>query len=234
MRVAVLINDGVAPPGYLGDALDRAGAEWQVVRLDRGEPLPGLDEVDAVVALGGTMGCYDDDEYPYLVEEKRFLAAGVAAGVPVLGICLGAQLLAEALGGRAYKALRPEAVFAPVELTEEGHSDPVAGTLLGRAVVRFHEDTWELPAGAVPLATGGGFEQAFRLGSGLGIQSHPEAGAELVAEWLSQDGARRLAEEAGVDPSALEAAIRQDSAAVEATAQRFFDAWLEEAANPGF
>ena len=140
-------NDPAVPPCYLADAL--AGRPWTMVELDEGESLPALDAIGGVVVLGGLMGAYDEDEFPYLVDEKRFLGDAVDVDVPVLGICLGAQLLADATGGKAYLAETPEATFAPVRLTEAGLTDPVASQLNGCHVLRFHQDTWDLPRGAV-------------------------------------------------------------------------------------
>jgi len=226
--IAVFRNDAEAPPGYLADALDRANGPWRVVRLDDDESLPALGDVTGVVVLGGLMGAYDQEEYPYLAHEKEFLAHAVDADVPVLGICLGAQLLADALGGRAYLAAVPEATYAPVVLSEEGAADPITSTLADRHVLRLHQDTWDLPPGAVSLAGGGGFEQAFRIGSGLGIPPHPEAGPESVASWLSHPGTRDLVRDAGADPDELLATAESWRGEGEQTAQALFDAWLNE------
>lgn len=226
--VVVLRNDPIVPPGHLANALARIGLDWDLARLDEGDALPSLDEVSAVVALGGSMGAYEEDRWPYLEDERRFLAACVDAAIPVLGICLGAQLLADSLGGEAYLADSPEAAFGPVHLTGDGAADPVTSRLDGRPVLRLHEDTWDLPPGATRLAGGGGYEQAFRLGSGLGIQPHPEASPQILAAWLSHGGAR-LARAAGTDPDELHAAMTASHAEVEETAARFFAAWVKDA-----
>ncbi len=226
--IMVLRNDPIVPPGYLGDALDRTDRPWRVVRLDEGEVLPMPDEVSAVVALGGAMGAYQAEAYPYLDREKRFFSACVDAEVPLLGICLGSQLLADALGGRAYRADTPEAVFAPVTLTADGASDPVTATLADRRVLRLHQDTWDPPPGSTTLAEGGGFLQAFRIGSAIGVQPHPEAGAEICAGWLADDEHRQLVENAGADPDALISTLADSQAEGEETAARFFAAWLSE------
>ncbi len=172
--IIVLQNEDMAPPGYLGDALDRRGVDWRAVRLDVGESLPEVQDVSGVAVLGGPMGVYDDEEFPFLLDEKEFLVECTKADVPVLGICLGCQMLADGLGGRAYVADRAEIVFAPIEATPDGLADPVVAALAGRRTIRYHQDTFDVPPGATLLATGGGFDQAFRMGSAVGLQPHPE------------------------------------------------------------
>lgn len=226
--VVVLQNEADAPAAYLGDALDRRGIEWTVVHLYEGDRLPSPGTVAGVAALGGAMGAYDEDAYPFLNGEKRFLAACTRMRIPVLGICLGSQLLADALGGRAYLADSAEVIFAPVELTAEGVGDPVLATLAGRSVVRFHRDTFDLPPEATLLATGGGFNHAFRVGTAVGIQPHPEVTASLLAGWLADGEARQLAIDSGTDPDALVETFAAAASDVEETAAAVFGAWIDE------
>jgi GMP synthase (glutamine-hydrolysing) len=145
-----------------------------------------------------------------------------------LGICLGCQLLADALGGRAYLADAPEVVFAPVEPTAEGVMDPIVAALAGRRVIRFHQDTFDLPPRATLLAIGGGFNHAFRVGKAIGIQPHPEVTPELLGRWLADGDGRRLAIDSGTDPDALIETFSLAEAEVEETAARVFDAWIDE------
>ena len=226
--VVVVQNESDCPAAYLGDALDRRGIEWRVVRLHEGDALPDPSDAAGVAAMGGAMGAYDEDEYPFLAAEKRFLAACAAAGVPVLGICLGCQLLADALGGRAYLADTAEVTFAPIELTAEGQGDPTVAAFDGRPVIRFHRDTFDLPPDATLLASAGGFAQAFRSGSAIGIQPHPEVTAAILADWLADGDARRMAIDAGTDPDDLVEVFRAATVDVEATAAAIFDAWIDE------
>ena len=230
--IVVLRNEPDAPPGYLGDALDRRAVDWRVVRLDAGDPLPRAEGVSGVAVLGGAMGAYDDEEFPFLLDEKRFLVECTNAGIPVLGICLGCQLLADTLGGRAYLADRAEVVFAPIEPTPDGHADPVVAALAGRPVIRFHRDTFDVPPRGVLLATGGGFDQAFRLGSAVGIQPHPEVTPEVLTEWLGSGTGREVAIRSGSDPDALIAEFAAAESQIAATASAVFDAWLDEIPVP--
>lgn len=224
--IAVLRNDPIVPPGFLEASLDASGAPMVLARLDAGEEVPAVGDVAGVVALGGTMGVDDVMEHPYLANEARLLVDAVEAGVPVLGICLGAQLLADALGGKAYRAERPEATYVPVRLSPEGVADPVSSGLANRHVLRLHQDTWDPPPGATRLASGGGFEQGFRIGSAVGIQPHPEADPAIVRHWLSTSGADRIVRRAGADPGELGAAADVWHDEGEEAARAVFGAWL--------
>jgi GMP synthase (glutamine-hydrolysing) len=226
--ILVLRNEPEAPAGFLGDALDRRGVDWRTVRLDAGDLLPAPGEVGGVAVLGGAMGVHDEQQFPFLVREKRFVADCVHAGIPVLGLCLGCQMLAEVLGGRAYRAGSAEVVFEAIEPTEDGLSEPVVAAMAGRRVIRFHQDTFDLPKGATVLATGGGFLQAFRMGAAIGIQPHPEVTPTLLSGWLAGGGGRRFAIESGADPDEIIAAFTAARAEVEATAAAVFEPWIDE------
>jgi GMP synthase (glutamine-hydrolysing) len=226
--IVVLQNEDMAPPGYLGDALDRRGVDWRIVRLDADDPLPEAQDVSGVAVLGGPMGVYDDEEFPFLVDEKQFLVECTKADVPVLGICLGCQLLADGLGGRAYLVDRAEVVFAPIEATLDGHTDPVVAALAGRSVIRYHQDTFDVPPGGTLLATGGGFDQAFRLGSALGLQPHPEVTPALLRGWLGSGRGRQRAVDLGVEPDMFLADYSGSEEQVAAMAAEVFDAWIDE------
>jgi GMP synthase-like glutamine amidotransferase len=178
-------------PGLIGQALDGAGLHYDVVRLDRGEPLPAPGALAGLVVLGGPMGVHDVDDHPWLVPERALLAATVDAGLPVLGVCLGAQQLAAALGAEVTTGPEPEVGLGLVELTGEGRRDPVLGPEYGGLsatsvpCVHWHQDTFSLPGGAVHLAGNRAFaHQAFRVGdTAYGLQFHIEVDADLARAW---------------------------------------------------
>lgn len=168
------------------------GVQVRVVRADRGESLPGADETDGLLVLGGTMSAYDDAVAPWLPAVRALMADAVERDVPVLGICLGAQLLAVATGGRVEvdAPVGHENGVIQVRLRPDAARDPVLGgvvTALGRTVAApsMHGDAvTALPDGGTWLASSAQYPfQAFRIGSALGLQFHPEAGADLLAEW---------------------------------------------------
>jgi GMP synthase (glutamine-hydrolysing) len=148
---------------------------------------PELEDVSGLVVFGGEMNVDETDRYPSLLIQRQLMRRAVDAGLPVLGICLGAQLLARALEARVYRAPVRELGFKPVRVTDAGQRDALLGAFqTGDRVFQWHEDTFELPAGAELLAVGDDVPvQAFRLGSNAwGVQFHFEVDAEGVDAWL--------------------------------------------------
>jgi GMP synthase (glutamine-hydrolysing) len=191
----VVEHEAEAPPALLAEVAAAAGVRLRVARPYAGEPLPdGLDGADGLVVLGGEMGVGDAASWPHLHGTMALIRYAAARAAPVLGVCLGAQLAAEALGGRAFPGpAGMEVGWVPVELTPQGRDDPVLGALLdgdSRApatVFQWHEDTYEPPPGASLLARGDRYrQQAFRLGSVVGVQFHPEVDAATLAGWYAK------------------------------------------------
>jgi GMP synthase-like glutamine amidotransferase len=197
-------------PGLIAPALADAGVAIDTVRLDLGDELPAVEEVGGVVVMGGTMGVHDEAEFPWLVTERRWIADAVADGLPVLGVCLGAQQLAAALGAPVTGGPAPEIGTGEVALSAEGSADPVLGPDGPRLpAVHWHGDTFGIPDGAVRLASSDRYEnQAFRYGHAVyGLQFHVEIDAALAALWSPE-----LPPGCTLDDTAL--------AAVEATGRR--------------
>jgi len=176
-------------PGLVAPALAAAGIGLDVVRLDRGDDLPALDDLGGVVSRGGAMGVHDEAEFAWLAPERRWLAAAVEAGLAVLGVCLGAQQLAAALGAEVVTGPAPEVGTGEVTLTPEGLDDPVLGPDGPRlAAVHWHGDTFAIPDGAVRLASSDRYSnQAFRYGDrAYGLQFHVEVDRELADLWAPE------------------------------------------------
>jgi GMP synthase (glutamine-hydrolysing) len=175
-------------PGAIGDVLCRSGHSQRVVRIDQGEPVPSAESVGGMaglVVMGGPMSV-NDEELAWLHDERRLLRAAVDAGLPVLGICLGAQQLAAALGGVVAPGPEPEIGVGEVHLGPAALHDPVlgpAGSPL--ACMHWHGDTFTLPDGAVLLASNDAYpHQAFRFGErAYGFQFHIEVTANLIGHW---------------------------------------------------
>ncbi len=141
---------------------------------------------DGLVVMGGPMSANDAERFPHLAVELDWLRAAAAVGLPTLGICLGAQLLAKALGGQVYRHDVPEIGWYSIELLPAATADPLLGQGAERATVfHWHNDTFALPPGAVQLARSATCpQQAFRIGSAWGVQFHPEMTAQMVDDWL--------------------------------------------------
>jgi GMP synthase-like glutamine amidotransferase len=164
------------------------GARIHRVELDEGEPLPEWQEFDAIVAMGGPMGAYDDEAHPWLAGEKRSIGEAVLAGRPFWGVCLGVRLLAASLGATVRPGPSPEVGIMPVRLTAEAMDDPVfAGLPRDLLTLQWHGDTFELPERAVLLASSPAYRnQAFRVGDrAYGVQFHLELSSDLAHEWAS-------------------------------------------------
>jgi GMP synthase-like glutamine amidotransferase len=228
LRVLGLQHIACEHPGAFLDLLD----DYVPVELDEGEPLPDWRSFDAVLAMGGPMSVNDEAEHPWLRDEKALVREAVAAGVPFLGVCLGSQLLASALGASVFaNTAGSEVGLLPVERTTAGLADPVLGGLAEPLVtLQWHGDTFDLPAGAELLATSPlARNQAFRVGDrAYGLQFHLEVTEDQVAEWAEvpayRDALRdTLGEEAG-------AAFLEDAAArsgeLARHAHALFAAWL--------
>ncbi len=155
------------------------------------ETLPSVDDFDWLVIMGGPMSAGDESEYPWLTAEKKFIKETVAGGKPVVGICLGAQLLAEGLGGKVFKNRYNEMGWHPVSLTEEGKKSPVFGAFPSEfTAFHWHGDTFDLPSSCTRLAGSAGCaNQAFAYGRRvLGLQFHLESSPESIQALIKNCG----------------------------------------------
>jgi len=212
--------------GIFGPVLSAAGFDLSVMDAGVDELFEPIVSSDLVVILGGPIGVYEDSVYPFLVDEQRALAQRIRDGLPTLGICLGAQLVAAALGARVYPGGRKEIGWTPVQLTEAGGCSCLS-KLEGQAVLHWHGDTFDLPEGAERLASTSLYEnQAFALGSNvLALQFHPEVDARRFEQWLIGHAGELSA--AGVDVATLRTGARQCGSALRAASASMLGHWLE-------
>lgn len=185
--ILYLTHIDIEGPETLGDFFSRKGVPAKTLNLHNGDPLPeNLDGITAVVCLGGPMNVYEEDKYAFLAPETAFIQKLCAAQIPYLGICLGSQLLAKALGARVAKSPVKEIGFYDASLTPVGEADPLfKGITTDFPVYHWHEDMWLLPQGALLLASGSGCpNQAFRYGkNAYGLQFHVEITDEIIRSW---------------------------------------------------
>jgi GMP synthase (glutamine-hydrolysing) len=193
--------------GLLANVLRERGIHHRYLDLPRGEPPPrDLRGVGGLIVLGGPMAIYEADRHPFLATESALVERALTAGRPVLGVCLGAQMIASVLGARVYPGEKREVGWAPITLTDDGRDDPVFGVLdPGLTVFHMHGDTYELPPDGRNLARSAVYEQqAFSWGDLVyGLQFHLEFTDTMVARLASEPESRAYITGAGVDPQAI-------------------------------
>lgn len=198
MRIAIVENTAITHHGQVGVALHEAAARVEIFRPWRDGALPDPGDHDALVVFGGEQSALDDARHPYLPRLAALMRQTSDSGRAVLGICLGAQVLARAFGAENRLGAAREFGWTKVRLTDEGRADPVlgvaadgtgtsgaTGTADGFAIFQWHSDTFSLPPGAVHLAASAtAAQQAFRIGRATyGTQFHFEASRAVVADW---------------------------------------------------
>jgi GMP synthase-like glutamine amidotransferase len=211
-----------APPGKLAEWLEARGLAYETDRSWAGAPLPDPEDYAFVASLGHDLGAGDTHE-PAVAAEHELLARAVAREVPVLGLCYGGQVLAAVLGAQVGRAPVPELGWRVIE-TDDPDLVPSGPWLT------WHYDRFVTPPRAVEIARTADASQAFRLGSHLGVQFHPEATVEIVTRWARADAAKLAT--LGIDDGATLLTGPPDRpAAAEQAAFRLFDAFLARIAG---
>ena len=189
MNVLAVVHGANCPAGTFGDVIEERGHRLDSWCMAWGTPPPRpADDYGAVLLFGGAMHADQDAHHPWLREEHLFIERLLDQHVPLLGVCLGAQLVAKAAGAAVYPAGEPEIGWIEVELTGEVADDPVlAGLPQHFPAFQWHHYAFDLPAGAIELARSRTCPQAFRLGDAAwGVQFHPEVTLEIVSSWIDE------------------------------------------------
>jgi len=228
LNVHCLLHSALGGEIHLPDWAASRGHVWQETIVPQVTELPHLEDVDCLVVLGGPMSAWEEREHPWLTAEKRKIESFLEAGRPVLGICLGAQILADILGARTYPGPQPEVGWHRVTSAAESYAHPVASVLPAEIeTFLWHGDTFDIPHGALRLGGSAAFEnQGFLLNGALALQFHLEVRPDWVGRLVERD-ADQLVEQGYVQSRArvlgqCDAVYRDNNALMD----RLLDRWL--------
>lgn len=213
MHLCVIEQEPEAPAGLLSEWAQERGHRVEVLRFPELDTLPDPREFDAIAPLGSERSVHAGQE-PWIGRQVDYLRSAHDAGVPLLGICFGGQAVAAALGAKVWKAPEPEIGWLELESLNGGEVAP--GPWLA-----WHSDAFAFPEGAQPLARTPAAAHAFRVGTSVGLQFHPEVTPEILEDWIRQDTAGL--EAADVDPDTLRAGLLADEAGHRRRAFVLFD-----------
>ena len=216
-------------PGYLADYLDRHHLPWRLIRIDENDPIPSsIDGVSGLVLMGGPMSV--NDPLPWIPQVTKLIQRAVAANVPVLGHCLGGQLISKALGGAITKNPVKEIGWLPVSRVDSPAAKPWLDELPAKfEVFHWHGEIFSIPPGATRiLASSDCANQAFVIGNTLAFQCHIEMTGEMVREW-ARLGADDLAPQCATvqNPQAMTAELDRRVERLQGIADKFYDRWIQ-------
>lgn len=178
-------------PGTLIEPLKTLGIKYREVNLYEGGAPKNLEGCGGLIIMGGPMNVYEEDEFPFLKYEDKLIKEALAKRLPMIGVCLGAQLMAKAAGAKVTKGHKKEIGWYPLHLTEEAKTDSAFSSLPAKVeVFQWHGDTFDIPKGAVRLASSELFpNQAFRIGeNAYAFQFHIEVTEAIIKEWIGING----------------------------------------------
>ena len=230
MRVLSVMHGPTVPGGVFDEAVEASGHVLERWLVPDGGPPDRASSYDAVMVFGGSQHPDQDDRFPWLGREEGFLREVLAGDVPVIGVCLGAQMLARAAGASVGPASAPEIGWLDVSLTTDGVTDPVLGVLPGRAAAfQWHHYAFALPPNATALAESDICLQAFRLDGqpAWGIQFHAEVTEAMISDWVEEDP-----EDLPMPAAELLAESELRMAQSNAQGRALADAFLRDARSP--
>jgi GMP synthase (glutamine-hydrolysing) len=230
VRVLAIVHEEGASPGVFAEAIAAAGhelEEWWPP--EAAEPAADPVDYDAVLTLGGAMNVDQGEQHPWLAPQGELLAGLIERGTPLLGLCLGGQLVAGAAGAAVRRASRPEIGWHEVRLTGEGRADPLLAPLAPSfEAFQWHSYEFALPPGAVALAESEVCLQAARIGErAWAIQFHPEVSAADARSWIADYRSDPDAVRIGLDPTALAAETDAKIAAFNQLGRDLCTRWLD-------
>ena len=219
--------------GSLAIALRQKDYEINYIDVAPGS-LNNLDPLapDLLVVLGGPIGVYDESDYPFIADEIRILEQRLSIDLPTIGICLGAQLMARALGARVYAGQHKEIGWSPIQLSGAGRHSALSYLLPDYMVLHWHGDTFDLPKGAVHLASSSKYKnQAFAWKEhGLALQFHPEVTARSLEHWFIGH-AHEISSTPGISINELREDTANYARRLEIQGNKFWKVWLEKLEN---
>ncbi len=228
--VAIFRHSPTEGPGYFATYLESRNIPWHLIAVDQGEPVPAdPQQLGGLVFMGGPMSVNDD--LPWIPQVLQLIREGIARGVPVLGHCLGGQLMSKALGATVGRNPVKEIGWGEVEIAD----NPVARQWFGPGIERFesfhwHGESFTIPQGAVRIMGNRYCEnQGFVIGNSLGMQCHVEMTEELIKTWC-ETGADEISDSAGPavqSPQRMQLGMQEKLATLRAVANRLYDQWLK-------
>jgi len=233
-EVLVFQHDPFEDLGFFAEVLEKQRTDYRVLRLFHGEmPAEDWERIGALIILGGPMSVNDEEQFPFLRWEKRIIRAAIDEAVPVVGICLGAQLIATTLGTMVYHGRVKEIGWSPISITPHGQVDSLLGYLPENATVfQWHGDGFELPAGAIRLASSVNYKnQAFRVGKNIyALQFHLEVTPPMIARWIDERS-KDLAQAPYILPDKILADTQNYAPILKYYGERFLSEFIRRAAR---
>ena len=219
MRALVIQHEQPTPGGYVHQWLEERGADQDIYRIDAVDRDVDARDYSVIVSLGSEFAAFDDS-IPWIEKEQQLLLEATRAGVPVLGICFGGQLLARALGGRSFRSESAEIGWLPVRSRDQA--------LISEGPwFQWHFDSFTAPPGARLIANSVAGPQAYTIGRSLGVQFHPEVTPQIMDAWVT--AYRHELDQEGVDPDRLLEETFDRAEDSRAAAWRLFDGFLARA-----